>query len=105
MLVHWKAVLKSFNISEKHLKNIQEIPIYLIDTQVELSQLKDKLNAISAGILTLGDVINLNKQFRKGELASFFMIMEVYGHNAVTMYTKGNFGANRKEKIKEIVGG
>ena len=98
-------MLKSFNLSEKHLKNSQEIPIYLIDTQVELSQLKDKLNAISAGILTLGDVINLNKQFRKGELANFFMIMEVYGYNALTMYSKGNFGANRKEKIKEIAGG
>ena len=58
----------------------------MIDIQLELSQLKDKLNMISAGILTLGDVINLNKQYRKGELESFLMIMEVYGHNAATIY-------------------
>ena len=33
------------------------------------------------------------------------MIMEVYGHNATTIYTGGNYKANRNEKIRDISGG
>ena len=58
---HWKTFCKSLQLTAKYFSANGEIPLYLIDIQLELSQLKDKLNMISAGILTLGDVINLNK--------------------------------------------
>ena len=56
-----KSLRKSLSLTTRQIKDFSEIPLCLIDIQVELSQLKDKLNAISAGILTLGDVVNLNK--------------------------------------------
>lgn len=47
--------------------------------QIELSQLIEKVQEIGAGILTLFDIINLNKQTRNEEVSTFFMLMEVYG--------------------------
>ena len=37
------------------------IPLYFIEIQIELSQLVEKLQNISAGILTIHDLININK--------------------------------------------
>ena len=56
-----------------------EIPLYYLTIQIELSVLVEKIQGISAGLLTLYDIININKQTRKGELNNFFMVMEVYG--------------------------
>ena len=47
--------------------------------QVELSQLIDKVYGIGAGILTLYDIININKKTHIEEVRSFFQVMEVYG--------------------------
>ena len=58
---------------------------------MELSQLVDTILGISAGILKIKDIININKQTRNGELANFFMIMEVYGHNAEVNYSGSPF--------------
>ena len=37
---------------------------------------------ISAGILTLKDIIYVNKKTEIEEVRSFFQVMEVYGHSA-----------------------
>ena len=58
-----------------------ELPIYFLTIQVELSKLVENLSGINAGTITLNDVVNINKQTRKGELQSFLMVMEVYGHS------------------------
>jgi len=49
--------------------------------QIELSQLLDKVQGIGAGILTLFDIVNLNKTTYPEEVTSFFQVMEVYGQN------------------------
>lgn len=41
---------------------------------------------IGAGILTLYDVINLNKRTQVEEVQTFFMLMEVYGQSADLSY-------------------
>ena len=58
-----------------------ELPIYFLTIQAELSKLVENLSGINAGTITLNDVVNINKQTRKGELQSFLMVMEVYGHS------------------------
>lgn len=55
------------------------IPIYLFTVQMELSRLLDKVLGIGAGILTLHDIININKKTFPEEVRSFFQVMEVYG--------------------------
>ena len=49
--------------------------------QIELSQLLDKVYGIGAGILTLHDIINVNKKTYIEEVRSFFQVMEVYGQD------------------------
>jgi len=49
--------------------------------QSELSQLLDKVQGIGAGILTLFDIININKKTYPEEVRTFFQVMEVFGQN------------------------
>ena len=44
-----------------------------------MSRLLDKVLGIGAGILTLHDIINMNKKTFREEVKSFFQVMEVYG--------------------------
>ena len=67
-------------MSNNQLRLKTEIPTYYLTIQVELSKLVENLLGINAGIITLNDIVNINKQTRKGELQNFFMVMEVYGH-------------------------
>ena len=39
----------------------------------------DRVQGIGAGILTLHDIININKKTFPEEVRSFFQVMEVYG--------------------------
>ena len=41
-----------------------EIPTYYLTIQVELSKLVENLLGINAGIITLNDIVNINKQTR-----------------------------------------
>ena len=68
----------------------------MITTQIELSLLIEKVHGISAGIISLHDVVNINKQTRPGELTNFFMVMEVYGHAQDKNFT-GNLFDSRNE--------
>ena len=46
---------------------------------MELSRILDKVHGIGAGILSLYDIININKKTYPEEVRSFFQVMEVYG--------------------------
>ena len=43
--------------------------------------LLDKVYGIGAGILTLYDIINMNKKTHIEEVRTFFQVMEVYGQD------------------------
>ena len=50
----------------------KNIPIDMITIQIELSRLLDRVLGIGAGILTLHDIINMNKRTFNEEVRSFF---------------------------------
>jgi len=58
------------------------LPVFLISIQMELSRLLDRVLGIGAGILTLHDMININKMPVLEEIRSFFQVMEVYGYGS-----------------------
>ena len=48
-------------------------------------------------MLTFHDVINISKQVRDGELANFFMVMEVYGHGTEVTFDLGSLEDGQNE--------
>ena len=72
---------KTLTLSNNQMRLKPELPIYFLTIQVELSKLVENLSGINAGTITLNDIVNINKQTRKGELQNFLMVMEVYGHS------------------------
>ena len=72
---------KTLTLRNNQMRLKPELPIYFLTIQVELSKLVENLSGINAGTITLNDIVNINKQTRKGELQNFLMVMEVYGHS------------------------
>ena len=75
-----------------------EIPLHIITIQIELSQLIEKVQGISAGMLSMHDIININKQTRLGELSNFLMVMEVYGHAQENNFSAGLWDSRNESK-------
>ena len=63
---------KSLQLSTEQLNFANGIPIYFITIQVGLSKLLDSVQGIGAGILTLRDIISVNKKTDIEEVRSFF---------------------------------
>ena len=51
----------------------------LITVQTTLSRLVNSIESLSGGIISLNEVINVNKNPKVEELMDFFMMAEVYG--------------------------
>ena len=51
----------------------------LITVQTTLSRLVNSIESLSGGIISLNEVINVNKKPKVEELMDFFMMAEVYG--------------------------
>jgi hypothetical protein len=51
----------------------------LITVQTTLSRLVNSIESFSGGIISLNEVINVNKKPKVEELMDFFMMAEVYG--------------------------
>jgi len=51
----------------------------LITVQTTLSRLVNSIESLSGGIISLTEVINVNKKPKIEELMDFFMMAEVYG--------------------------
>ena len=67
-----KALQKNLALTPLQLNFDNGIPIFFMTIQIELSQLIDKVQGIGAGILTLYDIININKKTHIEEVRSFF---------------------------------
>jgi len=74
-----KVLQKNLRLNPIQLNFENGVPIFFMTIQIELSHLIDKVLGIGAGILTLFDVINMNKKTHPEEVKSFFQVMEVYG--------------------------
>ena len=61
--------------------------------QMELSRILDKVQGIGAGILTLYDIININKKTDHEEIRSFFQVMEVYGFGTEIEFRASDTGS------------
>lgn len=72
---------KTLGLNQKQLNFDNGIPIFFMTIQIELSMLLDKVYGIGAGILTLYDIINMNKKTHIEEVRTFFQVMEVYGQD------------------------
>ena len=63
---------KSLGLTQAQLNFDNGVPIFFMTIQIELSHLLDKVYGIGAGILTLFDIINVNKKTDPEEVRSFF---------------------------------
>lgn len=53
--------------------------MFLVDLQIKLSKICGLLHEVKAGILSLKDVIDFNKNPTAQQVQNFFIVMEVYG--------------------------
>ena len=74
-----KLLQRRLGITMAQLNFDQGIPTVFLTIQIELSRILDKVHGVGAGILTLHDIININKKTYPEEVRSFFQVMEVYG--------------------------
>ena len=77
------------------------IPEFFITTQIELSIILEKVLSLGAGILTLHDLININKTTYVEEIRNFFLLMEVYGLNT-DVVGKLCVSTDRKENVDNL---
>jgi len=49
-------------------------------------------------MLSMHDIININKQTRLGELSNFLMVMEVYGHAQENNFSAGLWDSRNESK-------
>ena len=88
-----KQLQKSLSLQPDELNFANGIPIFFMSIQIELSQLLDKVQNIGAGILTLNDIINVNRKTNLDEVKSFFQVMEVYGQSPDLYISRGEFSS------------
>ena len=68
-----KFIQKRLSLKTAQLKKLDGgAPTFLMTIQIELSKLLDKVQGIGAGILTLNDIVRVNKQTHPDEVRSFF---------------------------------
>lgn len=76
---HAKTLLEKFN-----LPNTSEPAKFYIDLQIYLAGLLNLIDMLGAGILTMHDIIDLNRTIKDDEVRNFFILMEVFGASAST---------------------
>ena len=59
------------------------------------------MQGIGAGIMTLHDIININKWTDIEEVRTFFQVMEVYGQNT-DIHDKPSIGDRSKEPVDNL---
>ena len=67
-----KVIQRQLGVTSAQLNFDNGVPLFFMTIQIEISQLLDKISGIGAGILTLYDVINLNKKTHIEEVRTFF---------------------------------
>lgn len=76
---HAKTLLHKFNLPAKS----DPAPFY-IDLQIYLSGLLNLIDMLGAGILTMHDIVDLNRTIKDEEVRNFLILMEVFGASAST---------------------